>query len=66
MRPKHAWMRETYQKSLERMPERSVAHRTLSQIEPEPLYTPEDLDGFDYQEKLGHPGEYPYTRGVYG
>ncbi len=66
MRPKHAWMRETYQKSLERMPERSVAHRTLSQIEPEPLYTPEDLDGFNYQEKLGHPGEYPYTRGVYG
>ncbi|MDP6402063.1 MAG: methylmalonyl-CoA mutase family protein, partial [SAR202 cluster bacterium] len=25
---------------------------------------PEDLDGFDYDEKLGHPGQYPFTRGV--
>lgn len=65
-RPKHAWMRETYRKSLEKMPERKVAHKTLSGIAPEPLYTPEDLKGFDYSEKLGHPGEYPYTRGVYG
>lgn len=65
-RPKHAWMRETYRKSLEKMPERKVAHKTLSGIAPEPLYTPEDLKGFDYGEKLGHPGEYPYTRGVYG
>jgi len=59
-------MRETYQKSVEKMPERPVAHRTLSDIAPEPLYTPEDLKGFNYDEKLGHPGEYPYTRGVYG
>ncbi len=65
-RPKHAWMRETYQKSVEKMPERSVAHRTLSDIAPAPLYTPEDLEGFDYAGKLGHPGEFPYTRGVYG
>lgn len=65
-RPKHAWMRETYQKSVEKMPERPVAHKTLSDIAPEPLYTPEDLKGFNYDEKLGHPGEYPYTRGVYG
>ncbi|RIH81489.1 Methylmalonyl-CoA mutase [Calidithermus terrae] len=65
-RPKHAWMRETYRKSLEKMPERPLAHKTLSDIAPEPLYTPEDLKGFDYDEKLGHPGEYPYTRGVYG
>ncbi|WP_297853562.1 methylmalonyl-CoA mutase [Meiothermus sp.] len=66
MRPKHAWMRETYQKSLQKMPERKVAHKTLSDIAPEPLYTPEDLKDFNYDEKLGHPGEYPYTRGVYG
>ncbi|WP_457631787.1 acyl-CoA mutase large subunit family protein [Oceanithermus sp.] len=66
MRPKHAWMRETYQKSTERVPERPVAHRTLSNIAPDPIYTPEDLEGFDYDRKLGYPGEYPYTRGVYG
>ncbi|RMH53533.1 MAG: methylmalonyl-CoA mutase [Deinococcus-Thermus bacterium] len=65
-RPKHAWMRETYRKSVEKMPERPVAHRTLSDIAPEPLYTPEDLKDFCYEGKLGYPGEYPYTRGVYG
>ena len=65
-RPKNAWMRETYNKSLEKMPERPIAHKTLSDIAPEPLYTPEDLRDFDYDRKLGHPGEYPYTRGVYG
>ena len=40
---KHDWLRETYQKSLEKMPERPVAHRTLSGIAPDPLYTPEDI-----------------------
>ncbi len=39
--------------------------RTESGIEVKPLYRPEDLEGFDYAEKLGDPGEYPYTRGVY-
>lgn len=68
MRKKHDWLRETYQKSLEKMPERPVAHRTLSDIAPEPLYTPEDIGVLDpeYEEKRGYPGEYPYTRGVYG
>ncbi len=28
------------------------------------LYTPLDIDGFDYSEKLGFPGQYPFTRGV--
>src|ERR671932_765662 len=39
--------------------------RTESEIEVKPVYKPEDLVGFDYSEKLGDPGEYPYTRGVY-
>ncbi|MEK7713827.1 MAG: methylmalonyl-CoA mutase family protein, partial [candidate division NC10 bacterium] len=30
----------------------------------EPLYTPLDVEG-DYLERLGFPGEYPFTRGVY-
>ena len=28
------------------------------------LYTPLDIEGFDYEKDLGFPGEYPYTRGV--
>ena len=38
---------------------------TLSGVPIEPLYTPDDLAGWDYDEKLGYPGEFPYTRGVY-
>jgi methylmalonyl-CoA mutase N-terminal domain/subunit len=40
--------------------------RTESGIEVKPLYRPDDLgEDFDYREKLGDPGEYPYTRGPY-
>jgi len=30
------------------------------------LYTPADVEGSDYETDLGFPGQYPYTRGVYG
>ncbi len=39
--------------------------RTDSGIEIRPLYTAEDLEGFDPASALGRPGEAPYTRGVY-
>ena len=38
---------------------------SVSSYEPEPLYTPLDLQDFDYFEKLGIPGDYPFTRGVH-
>ena len=38
---------------------------TLSGEPLEPLYTPADLAGFDHEAKLGRPGAYPFTRGVY-
>lgn len=31
----------------------------------EPVYGPEALDGWRPEEKLGDPGAYPFTRGVY-
>jgi methylmalonyl-CoA mutase, N-terminal domain len=39
--------------------------RTLSGEALEPVYTDEDLRDFDPDTKLGNPGEYPFTRGVY-
>jgi methylmalonyl-CoA mutase, N-terminal domain len=39
--------------------------RTLSGETLEPLYGPADLAGFDPQAKLGRPGAYPFTRGIY-
>jgi methylmalonyl-CoA mutase N-terminal domain/subunit len=51
---------EAYRGSLERDAEFS----TISGVPVKPLYTPEDVEG-SYEEKIGYPGEYPYTRGVY-
>lgn len=33
-------------------------------FEAQRLYTPLDIEDFDYDEKLGFPGQYPFTRGV--
>jgi len=60
-RSKQRWREELY----ERKPERPAEFSTISGHPIEPLYTEEDLEGFDPAEKLGHPGEYPFTRGVY-
>ncbi len=57
----HQWRQELY----ERTPEREALFETLSGHPIEPLYTEEDLEGFDPAEKLGHPGEHPFTRGIY-
>ncbi len=40
-------------------------YSTVSDMEIEPLYTPDDRNGWRYDEHLGAPGEYPYTRGAY-
>jgi methylmalonyl-CoA mutase, N-terminal domain len=37
---------------------------TASHIAVRPIYTPADLDAWDYDQQLGYPGEYPFTRGV--
>ncbi len=61
---KREWLAETYGPATEKLPERQKTFETLSGEPIDPLYTPDDLAGFDYGEKLGYPGEYPYTRGV--
>ena len=37
---------------------------TSSHVAIHPLYTPADLEGWDYDRELGFPGQFPYTRGV--
>jgi methylmalonyl-CoA mutase N-terminal domain/subunit len=39
--------------------------KTLSGVPVRPIYAPDDLPDFDYRERLGFPGEEPFTRGVY-
>ena len=42
----------------------TAKHRERVGLKHKNLYTPLDLEGFDYERDLGFPGEYPYTRGV--
>jgi methylmalonyl-CoA mutase, N-terminal domain len=57
---KHQWLETVYK----RAQQRPVRFSTVSDMEIEPLYTPEDATG-SYRDQLGNPGEYPYTRGIY-
>src|SRR5579884_2471884 len=55
------WRRGLYESSPERQGE---LFSTLSGVENEPLYTAETV-AVDYEEELGYPGVFPFTRGVY-
>ena len=59
------WEKETLPKSLSRYPERMNKFTTLSGIDIRRIYTPVDIGETDYFEKLGLPGEYPFTRGIH-
>ncbi len=58
------WEEEKLKKSLAKASERQESFETHSGIPVERLYTPVDLDEWDYRAKLGFPGEYPFTRGI--
>src|SRR5215813_867525 len=62
---KGRWEQETYRPFVDRSPERDVPYESLSGIPIGPLYTPDDLADWRYEDKLGYPGEFPYTRGPY-
>jgi methylmalonyl-CoA mutase N-terminal domain/subunit len=63
-RSKKEWKDSTLGRVLERLPERDDPFETSSGQQVDTLYTAEDLDRWDYQEKLSYPGEFPFTRGV--
>jgi methylmalonyl-CoA mutase N-terminal domain/subunit len=59
------WEKSTLAETLKRTPERQEKFITASSDEVNRLYTPLDLQDFDYLDELGLPGEYPYTRAVH-
>ena len=63
-RQKQEWESGTVSKSFERLPEKGE-FVTSSGVPVNRIYTPMDVVDVDYLEKLGFPGEYPFTRGVY-
>ena len=60
---KQRWETQGLGPVLKKFPERKVEFQTTSGIPVPRVLTPADPDG-DYMEKLGFPGEYPFTRGV--
>jgi len=59
-----AWEQRKLAPALQRGAERRENFATSSGIGVKLTYDPADLDGFDYADDLGYPGEYPFTRGV--
>ena len=57
------WQETTLKKSLDRFKERKERFTNSSGMEVPRLATPPEPDSA-YEENLGYPGEYPYTRGV--
>jgi len=55
---------EKVAKVLQKMPERKAEFLNTSGIPINRVYTPLDMADFDYLQKLGLPGQYPYTRAV--
>ncbi len=56
--------KERWREAYSKIPERDAEFSTMSGVPIQPLYTPDDVEG-DHDEKIGYPGEFPYTRGVY-
>ena len=61
---KREWEEKYVKPLLEKSPERKREFKTSSGFAVDRVYTPEDID-VDYGSKLGYPGAYPFTRGVY-
>ncbi len=62
---KQRWEREVLEPALAKSPERNASFTTISGRPIDRLYTPDDLQDFDYQRDLNSPGVYPYTRGIH-
>ena len=58
------WESTTIRRTLERFPERKEKFTTISGIPLKRLYSPLDIDHTQYSDRLGFPGQYPFTRGV--
>ena len=61
---KDKWEKEILQKSLSREKERKDVFTSISGTPIERLYTPLETADVNYNDEIGYPGQYPFTRGV--
>ena len=59
------WKKDKFDKAMRDAACDQGGFTTVSGKEIRELYTPLDLDGFNYTHQLGFPGEYPFTRGIH-
>jgi methylmalonyl-CoA mutase N-terminal domain/subunit len=57
------WKEKILNKALERFPERKTSFQTTSEIPVDRIFLPSHSHD-QYLEKIGFPGQYPFTRGV--
>ncbi len=58
------WQERKLDPALKRGPERNKSFVTSSGIDIKRAYDPGDVNGSDFVEAIGFPGQYPFTRGV--
>jgi methylmalonyl-CoA mutase N-terminal domain/subunit len=58
------WEETIYKKTISQTPEQQKGFTTQSFTKVKPLYIPTESELENYNEKLGFPGQYPFTRGV--
>ena len=61
---RESWEKNCCRPSLNQTPERLPRFSTVSDLEIEGLYTPEQIPQIDFLRDIGFPGQYPFTRGV--
>ncbi len=57
------WKDKVLAKAIARFPERKEKFKTGGDLPVDHIYLPDEVDE-NYQEKLGMPGQFPYTRGI--
>ncbi|MGB8320762.1 MAG: methylmalonyl-CoA mutase family protein [Ignavibacteriaceae bacterium] len=58
------WKEKVYKKFIEKYPEREKEFTTVSFTPVNPLYIPDNNSPDKFDDKIGYPGSYPYTRGI--
>lgn len=59
------WEETNLKKHITKHPERKEQFITTSSVPVKRLYTPNDIEDFDYLKDLNFPNQYPFTRGVH-
>ncbi len=58
------WKENVYKKFIGKHPEREKEFTTVSFTPVRPLYIPDKNYFINFNEKIGYPGTYPFTRGI--